>query len=651
MTELVAGASKRRVAHTRRLAAIGVVFVALAGCGGGGGTSNTGTTTSTGGSTTVTGRVVKGPVAGAQVCAYPVGAAGDQGSSLGCSQTDSSGGYSLNLGTFSGLVVLHATGGTYVNEADGQPTALAQLTGAVTATSGAAITASVTPLTTIALARAQSSGLLSAGSWEAAAREVAAAYGVSDIVATSPADPLAATSAQATDAARTYGIVLAGLAHFASQQAAGDLSAALQSLAAERSGLGAQAAAVAAATQVFLGGPRNATGVASLPATLAQAVRTQIRSSFCDRSDPPWTEADLPPTYQVRTLESAASNLQIGDTYLLSSTGYAAWRLVESAPQGFGEARNQARRYDPNSGTVTGIDLRSGTPMSEGILGLNAEGSVLLGRGGDQTRAIAGQDLVRVWNGTATSVLTPDLAALAANARADRWVIHRGFGPANDGSGRQWVYSADPTFVDGGLVSDSQAVPTIGNLPAAADHCGRVAIHRGDPLRGLSLMDATTKAEEPLAFGTAAPPWLTPERTIGTVLAMNNRGQVVAYAETLVPGAPAGAVTQVGLIKGAAVESMLPNTRWLDINDRTVAVGWRGMASVNSVGSTTVEPDEGVVWAAGSVVPLKQRVPGWANSPNVFVPLRINNAGQMLVLECAANSRCSTGLALHLLSP
>ena len=133
-------------------------------------------------STTVSGAVVKGPVAGAQVCAYSV-AGSSRGAALGsCGSSDAGGNYSLSLPVASGAVWLEATGGSYADEATA---ALASLPPGVPLTSlvnaaGGSMTAMLTPLTTLAMNNARStvgaSGTLDLAAFNAGAAQVRNAF-------------------------------------------------------------------------------------------------------------------------------------------------------------------------------------------------------------------------------------------------------------------------------------------------------------------------------------------------------------------------------------------------------------------------------------------------------------------------------------------
>ena len=146
--------------------------------------------------TTLTGAVVKGPVSGALVCGYAV-AGSARGAALGaCATTDANGNYTLSLPVGSGPLWLEASGGSYTDEATGASTTLPA--GAVLATlataNGAAVTAMLTPLTTLALnaarAAAGTGGTLDAAAFQTAASALLATFGLPatlDLASTLPA--------------------------------------------------------------------------------------------------------------------------------------------------------------------------------------------------------------------------------------------------------------------------------------------------------------------------------------------------------------------------------------------------------------------------------------------------------------------------------
>ena len=164
-----------------------VAVAALSACGGGDSASTTATT----GTTQLSGAVVKGPVAGASVCAYAV-AATARGAALGpCTVTDGTGQYTLSIPAVAGPVWLEATGGSYTDEATALAVSLAAgaaLTSLIDA-NGGSVNAYLTPLTTIALNTARASGTLDLAAYNRAAAALLSAFGLSaglDISHTAP---------------------------------------------------------------------------------------------------------------------------------------------------------------------------------------------------------------------------------------------------------------------------------------------------------------------------------------------------------------------------------------------------------------------------------------------------------------------------------
>jgi alpha-tubulin suppressor-like RCC1 family protein len=101
----------------------------------------------------VKGQVVDAFVAGATVSAYQMNADGTQGALIATTTTDSSGNYSLSLGSYSGPVYLTSTGGTYTDTATGQTvdlTGTGLVLSAIIPSASGTVTAEITPLTTMA---------------------------------------------------------------------------------------------------------------------------------------------------------------------------------------------------------------------------------------------------------------------------------------------------------------------------------------------------------------------------------------------------------------------------------------------------------------------------------------------------------------------
>lgn len=172
----------------------------LAACGGGGGGSDAPVAPSS----VISGAIVKGPVAGSHVCAYRLLPAG-KGTQLGCTTTAADGSYSLAL-SYSGDVIVEATGGSYTDEVTGVTNTGLGTPLTVAGSVGPGSQELVaTPLTTLALNKALAGGSLTVAGFEASAGEVASAFGL-------PADmKLAKTRPVVTGATNAYGDVMIGV--------------------------------------------------------------------------------------------------------------------------------------------------------------------------------------------------------------------------------------------------------------------------------------------------------------------------------------------------------------------------------------------------------------------------------------------------------
>ena len=123
----------------------------MAGCGGGGGGAAAPTATST----PISGSVVKGSVTSATVTFFALNADGSKGTQLGITTTDTNGNYTVTLTPAPTTPFLAETsGGTYVDEATGTTITLAATDKLQAALPVGTTSATVTPLTHIAAARA-----------------------------------------------------------------------------------------------------------------------------------------------------------------------------------------------------------------------------------------------------------------------------------------------------------------------------------------------------------------------------------------------------------------------------------------------------------------------------------------------------------------
>ena len=276
-----------------------VAFTALlAACGGGGGGGGGGgSSDASGAAGTVAGTASKGPLGGATVRVFQVSADGTIGGQIGADVlTDPSGAYSLNLSGYSGTVLIEVRGGVYADEADSQQVALSGTLRTLATVGAAATAAMVTPLTEMAVANAIAAGGLTRTNIDQAVAAVQAAFGVADILRTTPAAVLTPDSVQASSAARIYGLVLAGVSQYAANASAAD-AAGSRSIAGAIKALGdrvragnadASRASFRRALDDFIGSPRNRTGWNTADASASGLYDrfNAVRATICGSATP-----------------------------------------------------------------------------------------------------------------------------------------------------------------------------------------------------------------------------------------------------------------------------------------------------------------------------------------------------------------------------
>jgi len=213
------------------IAPIVISATLLSACGGGGSYSPSATdppvtpVTPAAATTSLSGLASKGPLKSALVSAHAIGSDGVVGAKLAETESDATGAYTLNLGSYSGavqLVVAVIPGKTLSkDEATGEDVALPddfklRANTTVTAPTGSSNliqSASITPFTELAHQIALDSGGLSAANLAAASKVVFDLIGV-DPVATKPVDATA-PPADATDAEKRYALFNAAVSAMA----------------------------------------------------------------------------------------------------------------------------------------------------------------------------------------------------------------------------------------------------------------------------------------------------------------------------------------------------------------------------------------------------------------------------------------------------
>lgn len=258
-----------------KIKAISLLITALTaltlwGCGGGGGGG--GST-----STTVSGIASKGPITGATVVVYAI-TAGAKGAALGSfSPTPASGSYSVNIGSYTGPVLVESTGGTYTDEATGATLQTVGVLRAFADNATGATSVAVTPLTEMAAVNILAAGTITPASIKTGNAAIANTFGVSDIIGVLPVNAASAPGS-ATTAQIDYGLALATLAKYM-QTKSFTLVQAMTALGAATPS--AQTLVdLAAARTAFIGSAQNLSGVTGNTASTTITLKLSTKGTL-----------------------------------------------------------------------------------------------------------------------------------------------------------------------------------------------------------------------------------------------------------------------------------------------------------------------------------------------------------------------------------
>lgn len=192
-------------------------LLALTGCG-----KTDSNSESSGTTTTITGQVIDGVIAGAACNAYQVNSNGTKGSIAGgLATTNSNGNYTITM-SYTGTVLVECAGGSYKDWATGNTITLtaSDVLSAVVPDATGAVSAQVTPLTHMAAELALQDMATNATAAATAATNanwsIGQYFGITDIISTPVIDPTVSGSATgATQATKDYSLVLAGISKYA----------------------------------------------------------------------------------------------------------------------------------------------------------------------------------------------------------------------------------------------------------------------------------------------------------------------------------------------------------------------------------------------------------------------------------------------------
>ena len=204
------------------------LIAALGGCG----SSDPSQSGSSGGGglfASIAGFVVDGYISGAKIQAYQINANGTKGAAVGSSTTsDATGAYSLNLGNYTGPVLIESSGGSYTDWATGAvvniPAAGVMRAVVPNVSASTPLTVHITPLTYMAAQRALQdiavNGTAAATAISNANNQISKYYGSFNILTDKPINPTVAGSAAGVSQTQVdYGMVLAGISQTAGDKA------------------------------------------------------------------------------------------------------------------------------------------------------------------------------------------------------------------------------------------------------------------------------------------------------------------------------------------------------------------------------------------------------------------------------------------------
>lgn len=303
---------------------------------------------------TLGGGVVKGPVAGATINVFAVDNDGQKtGDPIGTATSDGNGTYTIELTNYTGVFIVEATGGSYVDEATGTSKTIPEASpmravssigsdvGAATATAG------ITPLTEIATQVSQQKpGGLTADNVTAGNNEVGALFfGSSEdsgtkLLSTVPADITNESSATASDDERLYGLMVGAISQLEANT--GSLAEAVATVAndiAADGNLSDSSADLETAANTIIGSPTNNSGVTSATrvTNILRAAASGAGTEIAQSSDADITSFKFDDTL-VSTIDGLGNTVSVlqpagTDTAALTSPSIAISLGATIAPE------------------------------------------------------------------------------------------------------------------------------------------------------------------------------------------------------------------------------------------------------------------------------------------------------------------------------
>jgi hypothetical protein len=258
-------------------------FSALLACGGGGSGGGGGASPTK----SVSGIAAAGPISGGTVTIYSIKTDGSKGDTLGTATTGQDGSYSVNIGSYTGDVLVELSGGTYTDEATGGNLTNGLLHAALMGVSGN-VSVAVTPLTEIAWQLVSPTLNI-----DQANSLVGDMVGL-NIINTLPTDVTKSGSVSGATADQVnYGLMLATISQYINDGKAADLSAAINNIKsdlADNNKLDAVGNDMLTDLSKFISGANNKSGVTSSNQTNLTNAITFITQNAVT---PPTDTADL----------------------------------------------------------------------------------------------------------------------------------------------------------------------------------------------------------------------------------------------------------------------------------------------------------------------------------------------------------------------
>lgn len=243
---------------------------------------------------TISGVASKGPISGGHVEVFSLLSDGTKSTLLKTATTGTDGSFNAGVGSYSGAVLVEVSGGTYIDEATGLQVSNTLMRAAISSVSGQ-ISVTVTPLTELAVAYAESNGGLTADTITTSNTFVSNLFGGVDIIATEPVDVLTTPKNNATQDEIEYGLMLAAISQLvANDTSITNVSQLIDTMVADLSDgtLDATAGDLITALTDFVTSTNNATTVTTLDSmTIDNVLATQAQqNAVWDSSN--WNETN-----------------------------------------------------------------------------------------------------------------------------------------------------------------------------------------------------------------------------------------------------------------------------------------------------------------------------------------------------------------------